>query len=71
MDGILYWLTLCVLWFCIGADVWVLIQNWRANRKLMKRCEQIDRLWAQVVVLRTKYERMIAYPERNLTDEND
>lgn len=71
MDGILYWLTMCILWFCIGLQVWLLIRNWRTHRTLMKRCEQVDRLWGEVVWLRTKYERMIAYPERNLTDSDE
>lgn len=32
--GVIYWVTLAILWACIGANVWAILRGRRLNRYL-------------------------------------
>lgn len=71
MSGAVYFTTLGILWFCIGLDVWVFIRNWRLNRELRKHIHLLQEHIDRIAETRRRYEMMIAYPERNLTDSDE
>jgi hypothetical protein len=55
MFEIIRWISLAMLWMCIGVNLWCIIRSSRSCAELDKARENLERGLAEVEELRNKY----------------
>lgn len=71
---ILQWISIVILWVCIGLQTWLLHRNWKLREKLKENEKAYEEAVAKTWAARDQYYEMIeeyrkrGFDERNVDD---
>jgi hypothetical protein len=68
---VLYWISLVVLWFLIGLNLWSTSRNFRTWKKQKKHLEELEKVYGEYVSLRDTYVKLISNHREENNNETD